>query len=161
MAAPTTFNELVTSINATLNNFAQQVGEDVVSANIVDETDFAKATGTYINSPTAPWTSSTIPLLLSGAVRGGISCIWYKGAVLTKSSFTGGTITMFSGVNVSNELCRVFIDYDAGSGAFSVNIQTGYTGDLPTGGEDNIPPEQMEITSVDMSPATMEITSIT
>ena len=131
--ATTNFEDLITQINATLQNFSIAVGEDVVSSNVSGSTDFSKATGTYVNTPNTPWTSSTIPLVFTGAVKGGISSIWYKGAVLTKASFTGGTVTMFSGTNVLNELCRVFIDYDAGSFAFSVNIQTGFTGDLPTG----------------------------
>ena len=133
MAAPSSFNDLITQINAMLQNFSIAVGEDVVSSNTTGATDFTKATGTYINTPDSPWTSGTIPISSSLAVRGGISSVWYKGPVLTKASFTGGTVTMFSGTNVLNELCRVFIDYDAGSGAFSVNIQTGFTGDLPTG----------------------------
>ena len=133
MAAPTTFNELVTQINALMQNFFAVVGADVVSSNVTDTTDFTKATGAYINTPSSPWTSGTIPLNATGAVKGGISAIWYKGAVLTKASFTGGTVTMFSGTNVLNELCRVFIDVDISSGAYSVNIQTGFTGDLPSG----------------------------
>ena len=131
--AITSFNDLITKINAMFQNFSIAVGEDVVSANVSGSTDFTKATGTYVNTPNTPWTSGTIPISSSLAVRGGISSVWYKGPVLTKASFTGGTVTMFSGTNVLNELCRVFIDYDAGSGAFSVNIQTGFTGDLPTG----------------------------
>ena len=131
--AITNFEDLITQINAMLQNFATTVGEDVVSSNVVGATDFTKATGAYINTPSSQWTSGTIPISSSLAVRGGISSVWYKGPVLTKASFTGGTVTMFSGTNTLNELCRVFIDYDAGSGAFSVNIQTGFTGDLPTG----------------------------
>lgn len=153
MAGPTTFNELITQLNAVLNNFAQAVGQDVVSGNTVDVTDFSKATGTYINTPNAPWTESTIPLNYANLAKGGISTIWYKGPVLNKNSFTGGTITMFSGANVSNELCRVFIDVDASSGAFSVNIQTGFTGDLPGSGiEPGLPvaPTNMSLTEGDL-----------
>ena len=146
MAAPTTFNELITQINALMQNFFGVVGEDVVSSNVTDVTDFSKATGAYVNSPTVPWTSGTIPLTATGAVKGGISAIWYKGAVLSKASFTGGTVTMFSGVNVLDELCRVFIDYDLTSGAYSVNIQTGFTGDLPSGVSETAP--VIEITDV-------------
>lgn len=133
MAGPTTWNDLIIQINAILDNFAETVGEDVVSSNVTGATDFTKATGAYVNAPRDPWTNGTIPLNVSGIVKGGISVIWYKGPVLTKSSFTGGVITMFSGKNILNVLCRVFIDYDKGSGAFSVNIQTGFTGDLPSG----------------------------
>ncbi len=119
-----------------------RVGGDKINQNFdqlfdsgskVDVTSFEKVGGDYVNSPSSPWTLSTIPLILTNAVNGGISSIWYKGPVLTKASFTGGTIVMFSGVNVLNELCRVFIDYDKANLAFSVNIQTGFTGDLPSG----------------------------
>jgi len=134
-----TFNELIDQLNATLTAFSTEVGNDVTSDNIIDITKFNKATGNYVNSPLSPWTSSTIPLVLTNAVNGGISSIWYKGAVLTKSSFTGGTIVMFSGVNVLNELCRVFIDYDKINSAFSVNIQTGFTGDMPPIGGETAP----------------------
>lgn len=133
MAGPNTWNELIVQLNAILDNFGLTVGEDVVSSNVVGATDFSKATGAYVNSPDDPWTSGTIPLNLTGVVRGGISSIWYSGPVLTKASFTGGVVTMFSGINVLDELCRVFIDVDSESGAFSVNIQTGFTGDLPSG----------------------------
>lgn len=133
MAGPNTWNELIVQLNAILDNFGLTVGEDVVSSNVVDVTDFTKATGAYVNSPGTPWTSGTIPLNLTGVVKGGISAIWYKGPVLAYTDFTGGVVTMFSGVNVLNELCRVFIDVDQDSGAFSVNIQTGFTGQLPSG----------------------------
>ncbi len=158
-----TFEELIEQVNNMLQNFSAEVGEDVVSSNVWNAVDFTKATGAYVNSPTSPMTSSTIALnATGGAVRGGISAIWYQGAVLTKDSFTGGIVTMFSGTNVLNELCRVFIDVDTGSGAYSVNIQTGYTGDLPSG-IDNVPPNQMEITSLveDVAPNQMTITDIT
>jgi len=127
------FAELIDAINAQLTGFSIKVGNDITSENIIGQTSFKKGVGVYVNSPDAPWTSGTIPLNTTGLVKGGISTIWYKGPVLSKSSFTGGVVTMFSGVNVLNELCRVFIDCDAGSGAFSVNIQTGFTGDLPSG----------------------------
>ena len=128
-----TFNELVTQVNAQLTAFAVEVGNDITSSNITSSTSFVKGVGVYVNSPDSPWTSGTIPLTTTGAVKGGICSIWYKGPVLTKSSFTGGTIVMFSGTNVLNELCRVFIDYDKDNNAFGVNIQTGFTGDIPSG----------------------------
>ena len=128
-----TFNELIDALNAQLTSFSREVGNGITSENLVGQTSFKKGVGVYVDSPDDPWTSGTIPLNLTGLVKGGISTIWYKGPVLTKNSFTGGVVTMFSGQNVFNELCRVFIDCDAGSGAFSVNIQTGFTGDLPSG----------------------------
>lgn len=156
-----TFNELIVQLNATLANFAAEVGEDVVSGNVVDVTDFSKAPGTYINSPNQPWTSGTIPLDTTGSVRGGIAAIWYKGPVLTKASFTGGVVTMFSGVNALDQLCRVFIDYDKDSDCFGINIQTGFTGDLPA----EKAPAQMTINSVvdqDLTkPQKMTINSVT
>lgn len=164
MAGPSTWNELIADLNSVLDNFAKNVGEDVVSGNVQGVTDFTKATGTYVNSPTTPWTTTPIPLATGGAVKGGISAIWFKGPVLTKNSFVSGSVTMFSGQNVNNELCRIFIDYDADSGAFSVNIQTGFTGDLPTLGPDETPPAQMTITTIagedTISPAQMTITGV-
>jgi len=131
-----TFNELISELNNTLSQFATQTGKDVTSDNLMGVTSFNKATGSYINDPNVPYTASVIPLDTTISVRGGISAIWYKGGVLTKSSFTNGIIVMFSGVNIANELCRVFIDYDKTNNSFSVNIQTGFTGDLPPiGGE--------------------------
>jgi len=130
-----TFNELISELNNTLSQFADQVGMDVVSDNLTGITSFNKATGSYIDSPLFPYTSGTIPLDITKSVRGGISSIWYKGGVLTKADFTGGVIVMFTGINVLDELCRVFIDYDKTNNAFSVNIQTGFTGDLPPSGE--------------------------
>lgn len=156
-----TFNELIDQINAQLTHFATQVGNDVTSENITDITKFDKGAGNYVNSPALPWTSSNIPLEITGVVKGGFVAIWYKGPVLSKTSFTGANITMISGFNVFNELCRVMIDCDKTSGAFSVNIQTGFTGDFP------IPidvPAQMSIIGVSepylSAPAQMEITGI-
>lgn len=161
MAAPSNFNELIEQINAMLANFAEEVGTDVVSGNTVGVTDFSKAPGTYINDPHQPWTSSIIPLETANSVRGGICMIWYKGAVLSKSSFTGGVVTMFSGLNTLDELCRVAIDYDKDSDCFGVTIQTGFTGDLPP----QKAPAQMTINNVvdqDLTaPAQMTINNIT
>lgn len=153
-----TFNELIDQINNMLANFATEVGNDVTSDNKDDTTDFSKATGYYVNTPILPWTSSTIPLVGSGAVKGGIVSIWYKGAVLSKSDFTGGTVVMFSGENTLNTLCRVFIDFDKNNNAYSVNIQTGFTGDLPT----NTKPSTLTITGAEEvsndAPDTLTIT---
>ena len=88
--AITSFSDLITQVNATLQNFASAVGLDVTSANSSGATDFTKAMGTFINSPSSPWTSGTIPLNTTGAVRGGTCAIWYSGPVLSSSSYTGG-----------------------------------------------------------------------
>lgn len=177
MAGPSTWNDLITQINAILDNFAESVGEDVVSSNVIDVTDFTKATGAYVNSPTDPWRVGTIPLIETNSVRGGISGIWYKGPKLTKDSFTGGTVVMFSGSNVVDNLCRVFIDYDKTSKAYSVNIQLGFTGDVPVidgpvqmtllsvypDSGDVIPPAKMTLTSIEgdlVAPAQMTITQV-
>ena len=126
------FQDLVDSVNSTLQGFAAHVGLDVTSSNDSDNTDFTKAMGTFINSPSAPWTSSTINLDASMAVRGGMCAIWYKGAALSSSSFTGGTIVLYSGQNTADELCLVFIMHDRTNNAFTVNIQTGFTGSIPS-----------------------------
>lgn len=157
-----TFNELIIEVNAQLTAFANQVGEDVVADNLTDVVKFSNGTGNYINTPLNPWTSSAIPISTVGIVRGGFVVIWYKGSILSKANITGGTITMFSGVNNLNELCRVVIDCDMASGAFSVNIQTGFTGDIPT--EPIGVPAQMTITALENStvqnPAQMTITEV-
>jgi len=158
-----TFNELIAELNNTLSAFATEAGKDVRSDNIIGITDFSKATGYYVDSPTIPYTGDTILLNKAQSVKGGIVAIWYKGNVLDKTKFTNGTIVIFSGVNVLNELCLVMVMYDKLSNGFSVNIQTGFTGDLPT---PDIAPAQMLITSITVPgdftiPATMTITTIT
>lgn len=143
-----------------MNEIKEVVNYNADSGNVNDATDFTKATGVYVNAPNSPWISPTIPLILTDAINGGITSIWYKGSVLTKANFTGGVVTMFSGVNILDELCRIFIDYDRENGCFGINIQTGFTGDLPPTNA----PAQMTINSVtdwDLTrPATMTINSI-
>jgi hypothetical protein len=129
--AITSFSDLITQINNTLQNFSAAVGLDVTSANDSGATDFTKAMGTFINSPSTPWTSGTIPLNTTGAVRGGMCAVWYEGPVLSSSSFTGGSVVLITGENTLNELCLVFIMYDRTNAAFTVNIQGGATGTTP------------------------------
>ena len=126
--AITSFTELVTQINNMLSNFATTVGNDIISENRTGTTLFDKGSGYYVSSPTSPVTSAPIALDKTGAVKGGFVVIWYKGAVLSYTDFTGGDVVIFNGVNVANELCRIFIDYDLTNDVFSVGIQTGYTG---------------------------------
>ena len=80
----------------------------------------------WANSPDTPHTTTIS--LASAVANGGNAAIYYKGAVLTKDSFTGATPLFFSGQNTLNELCLVFIIHDPVNNKFSVNIQTGYTG---------------------------------
>lgn len=111
-----------------LQNFAARVGLDIVSANTTGATNFSKVSGTFVNSPGTPWTSGTIPLNKTGAVKGGTCAVWYSGPKLTADSFTGGTVVLISGSNPVDELCLVFIMYDKTNGSFTVNIQDGATG---------------------------------
>lgn len=83
--------------------------------------------GEWINSPSDPVTS-TINFDLAGSVNGGIASVYFKGSSL---NFTGGTVVIKSGTFIANELILVWIIYDKGSGGFHVNIQTGFTGNLP------------------------------
>ena len=156
-----TFNELITAINAELTTFASQVGDDIISENRTGTTLFDKGSGYYVSSPTSPVTSAPIALDKTGAVKGGFVVIWYKGAVLSYTDFTGGDVVIFNGVNVANELCRIFIDYDLTNDVFSVGIQTGYTGITPT---TNTAPSTLTITeaivtgAVNTAPDTLTIT---
>jgi hypothetical protein len=126
------FSDLVTQVNNMLSNFATTVGDDIISENRSSTTLFDKGSGYYVNSPIAPITSAPIALDVTGAVKGGFCVIWYKGAVLSYTDFTGGDVVMFNGVNVLNQLCRIVIDYDKVNAAFSIGIQTGHTGIVPT-----------------------------
>jgi hypothetical protein len=155
--AITSFSDLITQINNTLQNFAGEVGLDVTSANSSGATDFSKAMGTFINTPTSPWTSGTIPLSTTGAVRGGTCAIWYKGPVLTSSSFTGGSVVLFTGTNTADELCLVFIMYDKTNNSFTVNLQAGSTGVTPPSASATAP----TITVTDVGTASATAPTIT
>ena len=92
---------------------------------------FDKTEGTYIGTAQAPITTLPIVLSLTDFVNGGFVIIWYKGAVITKDDFSGGTPVILDGVNTADVLCRIFIDYHETSGSYSASIQTGFTGELP------------------------------
>lgn len=92
---------------------------------------FDKTEGTYIGTAQAPITTLPIVLSLTDFVNGGFVIIWYKGEVITKDDFSGGTPVILDGVNTVNVLCRIFIDYHETSGSYSAAIQTGFTGELP------------------------------
>ena len=160
-----TFNELITQLNNMLSNFATTVGNDIIAENRTGTTLFDKGSGYYVSSPTAPVTSAPISLVKTGAVKGGFVAIWYKGAVLTKSSFSVEPILFHDGGMTANELCRIFIDYDLTNDVFSIGIQTGDTGITPGG--DTTAPATPIITNVadptgdTTPPATPIITSIT
>ena len=126
-----TFNDLITEVNATLTAHATEVGDDIVGINSTGDAKFNHPGGTWGDDPNVPLTTANINLSLTGALNAGTTCIYYKGNVLGKSNFTGGTVVFLNGVNVLNELCAVWIIYDKNSGAFHVNITKGYTGDLP------------------------------
>ena len=126
-----TQEELIAELNSMLTTFATTVGDDIITENRSTTTLFDKGSGYYVNSPTSPITSTPITLDRTGAVKGGFCVIWYKGAVLSYTDFTGGDVVMFNGVNVLDELCRIVIDYDKVSNAFSIGIQTGHTGVVP------------------------------
>ena len=157
-----TFNELITQLNNMLSNFATTVGNDIIAENRTGTTLFDKGSGYYVSSPTAPVTSAPISLVKTGAVKGGFVAIWYKGAVLTKSSFSVEPILFHDGGMTANELCMIYIHYDLVNDAFVVSVHTGYTG-TPAG--DTTDPATPIITNVVDSdttpPATPIITSIT
>jgi hypothetical protein len=155
--AITSFSDLITQVNSTLQNFAAAVGLDVTSANDSGATDFTKAMGTFINSPSTPWTSGTIPLNTTGAVRGGMCAVWYEGPVLSSSSFTGGSVVLITGENTLNELCLVFIMYDKTNNSFVVNIQGGTTGVTPPSASATAP----TITVTEVISATAPVITVT
>ena len=131
------------------------------SKSVTGVTDFERSSGAYVSSPTSPITSGPIPLVKTNSVNGAFSVIWYKGAVLSYTDFTGGDVKIFNGVNVANELCRIFVDYDKGNNVFSVGIQTGDTGITPA---TNTAPSTLTITeaivtgAVNTAPDTLTIT---
>ncbi len=94
---------------------------------------FSSPAGNWGGSPASPLQTATIDLSLTGALNAGTACVYYKGNVLTKDSFIGGTVVSFPTVAQNREdvLCFVWIIYDKGSGAFHVNIQDTWTGDIP------------------------------
>lgn len=108
------------------------------SDNSIADAVFHNSFGSWVKSPSSP-ASGNINIDMTGAVNGGICAIYYSGAVLTKSSFIGGTITILSGSNTLNELCIVWIVYDQGNNAFQVNIQNGATGDIPDPSDETSP----------------------
>ena len=132
------FYQLVTQINNTLENFAKEVGDDIVGLNITGDPKFDQPGGNFVNSPTAPTTSTPIPLTLAGTLNAGIAVVYYKGAILTKDSFSPVPISFVNEGQVADELCFIYITYDKGANAFFVNIQNTYTGVIP------IPPADIE-----------------
>ena len=158
--AITSFTELVTQINNMLSNFATTVGNDIIAENRTGTTLFDKGSGYYVSSPTAPVTSVPISLVKTGAVKGGFVAIWYKGAVLSSTDFTGGDVVLFhNGGMTANELCMVYIHYDLTNDAFVVSVHTGYTGTAS-----NTAPSTLTITeavvtgAVNTAPSTLTIT---
>ena len=92
---------------------------------------FEKAIGSFVSTPQSPITTNTISVDLTNSTNGAPICIYYKGNVLTKNSFTGATPTFFNGVNVLNELCEIWMIYNNVSNSLSVNINSGFTGTVP------------------------------
>ena len=103
----------------------------IPAKNSTDSAKFDKSEGNYIGTPNAPITSLPIQLDNTNAVNSGFSIIWYKGAVITKDDFSGGTPVILNGENTEDVLCRIFIDYHDLGNAYSASIQTGFTGELP------------------------------
>lgn len=97
---------------------------------ITGDAKFDSPVGNFGESPTTPRTVASIPLNKTNALSAGTCGIYFKGAVLNKNNFSGGSIVLFSGVNTINELCLIWIIYDKPNNCFHVNIQTGFTGDL-------------------------------
>lgn len=137
-------NEVKDVVNAN----ADELDNVKESGNEVSVVNFMKTSGNYVGTPCHPIVDVPIILDEVDAVSGGFSIIWYSGEVLSGSDFIlnndGDEIVIFSGVNILNEMCRITIDFDKKNRAFSVNIQTGFTGDLPC----NNKPEQMTITEI-------------
>ena len=92
---------------------------------------FENAIGSFVSTPQSPITTNTISVDLTNSINGAPICIYYKGNVLTKNSFTGAIVTFFNGVNVLNELCEIWMIYNNVSNSLSVNINSGFTGTLP------------------------------
>ena len=92
---------------------------------------FEKAIGSFVSTPQSPITTNTISVDLTNSINGAPICIYYKGNVLTKNSFTGAVPTFFNGVNVLNELCEIWMIYNNVSNSLSVNINSGFTGTVP------------------------------
>lgn len=136
-------------------------GGEAINTTVVS---FSEIAGQWAKDPNNPITTNTITLDVTGAKSGAVCMAYYKGNVLDKSKILNGLIVSFNGVNVLNELCFVFITYDIQNSVFLVNIQNGFTGDLPASNA----PAKMTITDVSdvvgadiTPPATMAITDIT
>jgi len=100
---------------------------------------FSEINGVWVNSPVNPIITNTLTLDVTNAKSGSVASVYYKGNVLDKTKILGGTIVSFNGVNVLNELCFIWISYDKINSSFHVNIQTGFTGDMPAIGGETAP----------------------
>ena len=119
---------------------------------------FKNIFGTWVGTPAAPIVSSTLPLDTTQAVNGAPVGVYYKGNVLDATKITGGSVGIFSGVNVLNELCLVWIVFDSVNNKFHVNIQTGFTEEAV-----NTKPSTLTITGAEVisnsAPSTLTITA--
>jgi len=116
-------------VKAAVNDNDTRITNVEKSKDTTGTATFTTIAGTWVNTPTVPATSITVSA--TGAVNGGVAAVYYKGAVLTSGSITGGTVVLFSGTNTLDELCIVFIIYDKINNVYSVNIQSGATGATP------------------------------
>ena len=124
-----TFNELVSDVNAELTGFATKIAQDMTPNRVTGTVTFTKKEQ-WVGSPSSPLSGITVSN--SGALDGATAAIYYSGAVLTDASISGGTVVMFQGENILNELCVVFIIYDKLNNCYHVNIMGGATGAIPT-----------------------------
>jgi hypothetical protein len=115
-------------VKAAVNDNDTRITSVEKSSTATGTATFTTIAGTWINTPSSP--ASSIVVSSAGAVNGGIAAVYYSGAVLTAGSISGGSVVLFSGTNVLNELCLVFIIYDKTNNVYSVNIQVGATGGI-------------------------------
>ena len=127
--ATTDFGNLITQVNNTLTNFSEKVAQDMTPNRVTGTVTFTKKEQ-WVGSPSSPLSSITVSS--TGGLDGATAAVYYSGAVLTDESISGGTVVMFQGTNVLDELCIVFIIYDKLNNCYHVNIMGGATGETPT-----------------------------
>lgn len=118
------------SSGQTYNFSVQSVADGALPKQATNKTGtatFLNPVGTWVGTPSVPITG-TITLDETGALDGYTAAVYFVG---TEVLFTGGVVVLQSGILVENELCIVWIIYNAQNNAFIVNIQNGATGVIP------------------------------
>jgi len=116
------------------------VFSDLSAENSVSDITFKNSIGTWVGTPNMPMTGQLVPDL-TDAINGATVGIYYTNGALDIKDDANVIVIRSTDAFVVDELCLVWFIYDAESNALHVNVQSGFTGNMPVapGGIPNTP----------------------